>query len=78
MRPFEAQSAVEAAALRSIATHYYDNPADPNGDASDELAADELAMAARDLVRAIEALPVGERPIGWDEHSHGPFSTTEA
>jgi hypothetical protein len=36
--------------------------------------ADGVAYAARDLVRAIEQMPAGERPVGWDEHSHGPFS----
>ena len=67
MRLFQARSAVEAAALRSIAAHHYERAEDPHAGAEDEYASELLALAARDLVRAVEALPEGERPIGWDK-----------
>ena len=66
MSVFEAQGLVEAAALRSIAAHHYGRPDDPHGDAEDEYAGEQLALAARELVRAVEALPEDQRPIGWD------------
>ncbi len=66
MRAFEAQAAVEAAALHSIAAHHYARESDPHADAADEYASEQLALAARDLVRAVEALPENERPVGWD------------
>jgi hypothetical protein len=66
MRVSEAQAAVEAAALRSIAAHHYGRPEDPHADAEDEYASEQLALAARDLVRAVEAMPEDKRPIGWD------------
>jgi hypothetical protein len=67
MRLFEAQAAVEAAALRSISTHHYARETDPHADAADEWAGEQLALAARDLVRAVEAMPPDQRPIGWDK-----------
>lgn len=67
MRYFEAQARVEAAALRSIAAHHcYADPSNPHADAEDECAGEQLALAARALVRAVEALPEYKRPIGWD------------
>jgi hypothetical protein len=65
MRLFEAQEAVEAAALRSITAHHYSRPEDPFADAEDQHAGELLALAARDLVRAVDALPEDRRPIGW-------------
>jgi hypothetical protein len=70
-----AQQRVEQAALRAITAHHYFRDEDPHADAAAEYADEQLALAARDLVRAVEALPEDKRPIGWDEHSHGPFST---
>lgn len=67
MRVFEAQAAVEAAALRSIAAHHYARDTDPHADAEDEYAGEQLALAARDLVRAVEAAPESERPVGWND-----------
>jgi hypothetical protein len=57
---------VEAAALRAITAHYYCRAEDPHSSAEAEYASEQLAMAARDLVRAVEALPADKRPIGWD------------
>jgi hypothetical protein len=74
MSEFEAEIAVDVAcghvqetALRSILAREYGRPEDPNGDAAAEHADEQLALAARDLVRAVERLPEGKRPVGWDE-----------
>lgn len=37
-----------------------------HADAEREYAGEQLALAARDLTRATEALPAGERPVGWN------------
>lgn len=66
MRVFEAQERVEAAVLRSITARHYADPAHQFADAESEYADEQLALAARELVRAIDALPEGKRPIGWD------------
>lgn len=56
---------VEAAALDSItALHYFDD-GDRHANATAEHAAEKLALAARDLVRAVDQSPEKERPIGW-------------
>lgn len=57
---------VERAALRSVAAHHYYEDEDPHSDAAAEHADEQLALAARELVRAVEALPADQRPIGWD------------
>lgn len=62
----EAQSRVEGAALRAVAAHYYAADNDPHAGAYAEYAGEQLALAARDLTRAVEALPENERPVGWD------------
>jgi len=61
-----AQAVVEKAALRAIAADRYADESDPHSDAESEYAGEQLALAARNLVRAVEALPENERPIGWD------------
>lgn len=57
---------VRQAALNSIIANDYADPSDPHADASAEHADEGLALAARELVRAVEALPENERPVGWD------------
>lgn len=37
-----------------------------NLDASLELAREEMALAARELTRAVDAAPPDQRPVGWD------------
>lgn len=67
LRVSVARGTVEAAALESITTHHYDRADDPNAAAYRQAAAQTLALAARDLVRAVDALPEDERPAGWAE-----------
>jgi hypothetical protein len=66
MRLFEARERVEEAALRSITARHYADPAHQWAGAEAEYADELLALAARDLVRAVEALPEDKRPVGWD------------
>ncbi len=66
MHIIEARERVEAAALDAMSARHYPRPGDPYAAASVEHADEKLALAARDLVRAVEALPEGERPVGWD------------
>lgn len=68
MSAFTAMAAREElirAALRVVAAAYADDQvwAGANAEHADEL----LALAARDLVRTIDADPEGERPVGWGE-----------
>lgn len=53
------------AALRCIAADYFADDADPHADAESEYAGERLALAARELVAAVDALPEGDQPIGW-------------
>lgn len=55
------------ASLRVIAADHYANDADPHADAESEYAGELLALAARNLVRAVDALPEDQQPIGWAE-----------
>ncbi|MCX4444766.1 hypothetical protein ACFY9R_29170 [Streptomyces albidoflavus] len=63
--PAAAHQKLVAAALDAIqATHYY-REEDPHADASREYAEEQLALAARNLARAVDTLPADEQPIGW-------------
>lgn len=60
-----AQIRLHAAVLRSItADHYAEEGA--YADAEAEYADEQVALAARDLTNAVEALPAGQQPVGWD------------
>lgn len=60
----EHQQLISAALDAIQATHYY-REEDPHADASREYADEQLALAARNLARAVDALPADEQPIGW-------------
>lgn len=71
--PYTEHDDVIKAALRVIqATHYY-REEDPHADAEQEYAAEQLALAARALVQAVDSKPEDKQPIGWRgaEHSCG-------
>lgn len=55
------------AALRSLAADNYPNENDPHADAESEYASEQLALAARELARAVDQLPEEQQPIGWDK-----------
>ncbi|CAM5506684.1 hypothetical protein SANTM175S_07204 [Streptomyces antimycoticus] len=54
-----------SAVLRQIHSTHYADEASPHWDAEREYSAEQVALAARELVRAVDALPEDERPIGW-------------
>lgn len=54
------------AVLRQIQANHYADEASPHWDAEREYSAEQVALAARQLVRAVDALPAEQRPIGWD------------
>jgi hypothetical protein len=54
-----------SAALRAMSSDYEDNP-HSNSDAEAEYATEQLALAAQELVRAIDEQPANyPRPVGW-------------
>jgi hypothetical protein len=59
----EAKDRMLRAALRCLSAQFGPETADTAADA--EYADDELALAARDLTAATEALPSDHRPAGW-------------
>lgn len=64
-----------SAELRQIqATHYADESS-PHWDAEREYSAEQVALAARALTRAVDALPEDQRPIGWDTGQSTDLST---
>lgn len=65
--PPQQHDALMRAALRSLAADHYEVESDPHADAESEYAAEQLALAARELVRAVDQLPDEQQPIGWDK-----------
>jgi hypothetical protein len=65
--PATEQTKLINAALRTIQADHYSREDDPHWDAEREYAAEQLALAAGELVRAVGVLPEGGRPIGWNE-----------
>lgn len=55
-----------SAVLRQIQANHYSDEASPHWGAEREYSAEQVALAARALVRAVDALPENQRPIGWD------------
>lgn len=60
-----AHDALVRAALRSVAADHYGDETSPHADADATVAGEKLAHAARALVRAVDALPEADQPIGW-------------
>lgn len=61
----EARDELIRAALRVIAADHYADDAAPHADAESEYAGERLALAARALVQAADALPADQQPVGW-------------
>ncbi|MFJ1993008.1 hypothetical protein [Streptomyces asiaticus] len=55
-----------SAVLRQIHSTHYADESSPHWDAEREYSAEQVALAARALVRAVDALPEDQRPIGWN------------
>ncbi|MFD8626661.1 hypothetical protein ACFV4E_22720 [Streptomyces hygroscopicus] len=62
--PLEAHHLVSAVLRLIHATHYADESS-PHWDAEREYSAEQVALAARALTRAVDAMPENEQPIGW-------------
>lgn len=60
----KAHHALLGAALRAIHSNDYADEG-PHAAAQSEYDDERLALAARDLVRAVDALPADDQPVGW-------------
>jgi len=67
--PYTEHDDVIKAALRVISATHYSRPEDPHGDAEHEYATEQLALAARALVQAVDQKPSDEQPVGWNKGS---------
>lgn len=70
-RAFDAREQVIRAVLRVLASEHEESPHAYSA-AEAELAADELALAARDLAEAVDGLPRDEQPVGWNRDEPCP------
>lgn len=62
--PAEQEKLIRAV-LRSIFADHYPEESNPHADAESEYAAEQVAIAARDLTDAVNTLDPNRRPIGW-------------
>lgn len=67
--PFDEHDTVIKAALRVIEADHYARAEDPHADAEQEHASEQLALAARALVQAIDRKPADDQPIGWNKEN---------
>ena len=65
--PVDEHETVIKAALRVIGSTHYQRSGDPYADAEQEYAEEQLALAARALVRAVDRKEPDAQPIGWVE-----------
>jgi hypothetical protein len=70
--PNTEQTKLINAVLRTIQADHYSRENDPHLDAEREYAAEQLALAARELVRAVDALSEKGQPVGWSEPKRRP------
>lgn len=64
--PVEEHENVIRAALRVIGSTHYQRADDPHADAEAQYAEEQLALAARALVQAVDRKEANEQPIGWN------------
>ncbi|MFJ2202430.1 hypothetical protein [Streptomyces violaceusniger] len=76
--PWQPTQQLVTAVLRQIQSTHYANEASPHWDAEREHSAEQVALAARALVRAVDALPEDQRPIGWDTDQPTPATPRES
>jgi hypothetical protein len=65
--PIEEHENVIKAALRVIEGTHYQRAEDPHADAEQQYGEEQLALAARALVEAVDRKPVDDQPIGWSK-----------
>ena len=63
--PVHEHETVIRAALRVIEGTHYGRPEDPHADAEQQYGEEQLALAARALVEAVDRKPADEQPVGW-------------
>lgn len=63
--PVEEHENVIKAALRVIGSTHYQRAEDPYASAEQDYAEEQLALAARALVQAVDRKDADEQPIGW-------------
>jgi hypothetical protein len=63
--PVAENETVVKAALRVVTATHYAREDDPHADADHEHSQEQLALAARALVEAVDKLPEDKQPIGW-------------
>ena len=71
MSPEEARTKLIRAALRCVQADMADEHA--HADAECQYADEQLALAARDLARAMEGLPPHQQPVGWTDKPTFPI-----
>lgn len=62
----ETRVALLSAALRVLQSEYIP-PDDPTGGWEAEYVEEQLALAARDHVKAVDAQPKNDQPVGWSD-----------
>jgi hypothetical protein len=71
--PIQEHENVIRAALRVIEGTHYQRANAPHADAEQEYGQEQLALAARSLVEAVNALPSDKQPIGWNKETDPRF-----
>jgi len=64
--PADQHDTVVKAALRVIEGTHYGRVDNPHADAEVQYGREQLALAARALVEAVDRMPADEQPIGWN------------
>lgn len=69
--PVQEHENVIRAALRVIEGTHYGRASDPHADAEQQYSEEQLALAARALVEAVDRKPADEQPVGWSRDAAG-------
>jgi hypothetical protein len=70
-RAFDARERVIRAVLRVLESEHEERP-HAHSAAEAEYAGEQLALAARELAEAVDALPREQQPVGWDRTAPCP------
>lgn len=73
--PVEEHENVIKAALRVIGSTHYQRADDPHADAEQQYGQEQLALAARALVEAVDRKSADEQPVGWVAGTEEPAAT---
>ncbi|MFD8839793.1 hypothetical protein [Streptomyces griseofuscus] len=67
--PIQEHEDLIRAALRVIEGTHYGRPDNPHADAEQQYGQEQLALAARALVEAVNAKPADKQPVGWSRNT---------